>query len=83
MVFFRYCNELQFTALYINLNFLTYHLVVTVKTKFTKEIDNFLFVKVFPAKYVTKSVIFKRLCSKLCVISRHETFWLKEKCRKF
>ena len=56
---------------------------VRVKTKFTKEKDNFLSVKVFPAKYVTKSVIFKRLCSKLCAISRHETFYLKEKCRGF
>ena len=39
---------------------------VRVKSKITKEIYNFLSVKVFPAKYITKNVIFKRLSSKLC-----------------
>ena len=56
---------------------------VRVKSKITKEIYNFLSVKVFLAKYITKNVIFKRLSSKLCDISRQETWCLKEKCREF
>ena len=40
-------------------------------------------MKVFPAKYITKNVIFKRLSSKLCDISRQEPFGLKKNPANF